>query len=273
MRRTKSNRSRERLERAWRKSRAALRRLPAPTWFERDHHARLDRDVAMLHEAGYFGLDKKIRGREAVLAGTITVAPGTSGVVHTIDVLIRYPDDYPRDEPSAYLADPQRFNAHDGKSLADRHLSPDGWCCLWLRPLSPWSGSDDRAIISFVQQFTVFLEKQLIYDVIGRWPGKAWSHGLHGYAEYVCEVLMDVASIDLFESVLRGNAPHRRGPCPCGSEMTYVACHKGRFDNLKRQIPNKLSELAKQPKSLRELAQWDETATEVIPSSEGTRSA
>jgi len=72
-----------------------------------------------------------------------------------------------------------------------------------------------------------FLEQQLIYERIGRFPGPQWPHKRDAYALYVVERLGD-QSLDaagrLWE-VVRGAQQSRNAPCPCGCGLKYKKCH------------------------------------------------
>lgn len=207
-------------------------------WFERDGGARLAHDAALLVEHGFSGLVHEIRESEVVLGGVLPIVTGISGITHHISTEIRFPDTYPLDEPKAYDA-VKRFAALPGRPLADRHLAEDGWCCLWLQSRSEWAAADPDALVHYLRQLFSFFERQLIYDLIKRWPGPEYAHGSEGYAQDIRETLnQSPQMIALYEEILRGRLkPRRREPCPCGSAKPFVSCHKLVFDDLDSRIP------------------------------------
>jgi hypothetical protein len=209
-------------------------------WFLRDQGARLQHDRAVLARNGFSELVHEVRGREVVLTGFIPIVTGPSGITHRIATEVRFPDAYPRDEPAAYDA-ALRFQALPGKTLADRHLDSSGSCCLWLASRSEWKPSDPDALAHFLSQLTVFFERQLVCDVIKRWPGPEYAHGDAAYVQDVQETLGDPRLVACYERLLQGTAkPRRREACPCKSGDNYVVCHKPVFDQLSRRIPHRV---------------------------------
>jgi len=228
-----------RLQRAYARGikRLELRGLKGRHWFDVDNGSRLAHDATLLAKLGFDELTHEMRDGTVAIVGTIPLVTGASRVTHRIAIEIRFPPTYPREEPAAYDIT-HRFKAHDGKPLADRHLAEDGCCCLWLRSRSEWDPRDPDALAHFLRQVVVFFERQLIYDVLGRWAGPEYAHGNEGYAEDVRETLRDRNMIALFEAILRGGPkPPRRAPCPCGEGRQYVSCHKIVFDTLRRRLP------------------------------------
>jgi hypothetical protein len=72
-----------------------------------------------------------------------------------------------------------------------------------------------------------FLEQQLIYDRIGRFPGPQWPHRRDAYALYVLEALereAPASRTQLWEAT-RGSQPTRNDPCACGGAAKYKRCH------------------------------------------------
>jgi hypothetical protein len=179
-----------------------------------------------------------VSGRAVSLEGFLSIQPGDSGIAHRIQTSVRFPDDYPRSEPAAYDV-AHRFKALPGKTLADRHLSEDGWCCLWLPSRTQWRPENHKALLRFMNQLVVFLERQLIYDVVKRWVGPEYPHGDTGYVYDIRETLQSARLVISYQNVLRRvGQPRRRDPCPCGAAVAFVACHKPAFDEITRRHPN-----------------------------------
>lgn len=112
---------------------------------------------------------------------------------------------------------------------ADRHIIKDGQFCLWLPPCSPWDKDDPNRLRRFLDEVTVFLERQLIFDATGGkiWPGNQYKHGAAGYEEFMLALLDgdDADLSSLFPVILGKIHPGRNEFCPCGSQEKYKRCH------------------------------------------------
>ena len=71
-----------------------------------------------------------------------------------------------------------------------------------------------------------FLEQQLIFDRIGRFPGPQWPHHRDAYALHIVEQL-HLLSPNPPSCGPRSapDEPERNDPCPCGSGAKYKRCH------------------------------------------------
>ena len=76
-----------------------------------------------------------------------------------------------------------------------------------------------------------YLEKQVIYDVTGVWPGRDEPHGPEAFAIFYLEkeFRRDLTDSDedtrLLDCVIKGYKPGRNEPCPCGSGKKAKRCH------------------------------------------------
>lgn len=166
--------------------------------------------VAEYYPSLRFYLDR--REQLVTLEGNIVIV-ADCGVRTPITTLIKFPWSYWEIEPRAYDAQ-RRFQALPGRHINDRHLTGNGRCCLWLPPRSRWNGNDPNSLRDFLDELSVFFERQLIYDVTGAWPGLEYSHREAGYVEELAEEPDGVA--DLLVPVIRREThvdPY--GPCPC----------------------------------------------------------
>jgi len=173
--------------------------------------------------------------RKAKLSGEIIL--NTECGIHTpIAVEIRFPRDYPKTEPTAYDAK-RRFKAAPGKRLVDRHIFSDGGMCLWLPPRSHWDPKDPNALLHFLDQLSVFLDRQLTYDVTKTWPGPEFLHGSDGYRQYIIEELEN--DVKLFAALRPILAGLRRAdaydPCPCGLRTKFRFCHGPTLQRIEAQ--------------------------------------
>jgi len=148
------------------------------------------------------------------------------GIPTTIRILIRFPSNYPSSEPVAY--DAQAFFPRD----VDRHILSSGAFCLWLPPCSPWDEADpDGSLLRFLDEVTVFLERQLVYDSTGakQWPGPQYRHGKYGYIDFMLSILEGNEELlnALLPAILGKISPGRNEDCPCGGQRKYKRCHAG----------------------------------------------
>jgi SEC-C motif len=145
------------------------------------------------------------------------------GVSTSIPIRLAFPRDYPESEPTAFDAT-GRFPVS-----ADRHIIKDGQFCLWLPPCSAWDKDDPNRLRRFLDEVTVFLERQLIFDATGGkvWPGDQHKHGAAGYEEFMLALLdgYEAHLTVLFPVILGKIRPGRNEFCPCGSKRKYKYCH------------------------------------------------
>jgi hypothetical protein len=189
-------------------------------WYEQEGGARLAQERAILAEA-YPGLSFCIDEETGLvrLEGTITLV-AECGMRTRLEVLVQLARNHPFGEPRAYDTS-GRF-----PRVPDRHLMPDGRCCLWLPPESQWDPNDPERLPKYLDQVALFFERQLICDVTGEWPGPERGHGTAGYMEFVGEILNgDDTLVQAIAPVLGGQNIGRNTPCPCGSGVKYKRCH------------------------------------------------
>ncbi len=210
---------------------AISRRRP---WYERDGGLRLARDRALVHEH-YPELNYHVddySGR-VQLQGTMTLRT-ESGVPKRFRVCVKFPEDYPDREPRIYETG-GRFPREP-----DRHMLPDGLCCLWLRPESKWNTEDPDCLLPFLDEALLFFERQLIHEMYPDepWPGGERSHGIQGYRDYVRELLGDDESLlSALSPVLAGTSNLGRNVyCPCGSGAKYKKCCLSRVEEIESRV-------------------------------------
>jgi hypothetical protein len=159
------------------------------------------------------------------------------GVSNEVAIEVRLPRNYPSSEPLAYDAE-RRFCPAPGKPIEDRHICPNGQFCFWLPPKSPWSPDDPQALLTFLDELSVFLDRQLIYDVTGEWPGPFFDHGVDGYRQFIIEELQ--GDVDLFlklQPVFAGELlVGRNDVCPCGSGTKFKRCHADTVAAIQRKV-------------------------------------
>jgi hypothetical protein len=190
-------------------------------WFERSDEQVLRAEEALVKE---FYPDLRFRldaetGRMN-LEGDFVLQTECS-VTTSIAIRVVFPGNYPDSEPSAFDAG-GRFPA-----FPDRHIIEGGQFCLWLAPCSPWDKEDPKRLLRFLDEVAVFLERQMVFEVTGIWPGNQYGHGRQGYEEFMLALLNgDAAHLASLFPVILGKAdPGRNEVCPCGSQKKYKRCH------------------------------------------------
>jgi hypothetical protein len=165
-----------------------------------------------------------------------------SGVPKRLRVCVKFPEDYPDREPGIYETG-GRFPRDP-----DRHLLPDGLCCLWLRPESKWNTEDSNCLLPFLDEALLFFERQLIHEIYPDepWPGGERSHGIQGYRDYIRELLGDDESLlSTLSSVLAGTSKLGRNVyCPCGSGAKYKKCCLSRVEEIESRVGRNVLHLA-----------------------------
>lgn len=164
---------------------------------------RLDADAGRMNLEGHFVLQTDC------------------GVTTPVAIRVVFPKNYPESEPTAFDAT-GRFPVS-----ADRHIIKDGQFCLWLPPCSPWDKDDPNRLRRFLDEVTVFLERQMTFEATGVWPGGQYKHGPRGYEEFMLTLLDGNAAhfTSLFPVILGKVDPGRNELCPCGSQKKYKRCH------------------------------------------------
>lgn len=207
-------------------SRRSLTRRELALWYEWDCGHRLARDgelIAKHYPQLHFNVDPKtgLMRLEGNLIYTLACNVPTQ-----VPVRLVLPYDYPNHKPNAY--DVENLFPHE----ADRHFYPSGRCCLWLPLESKWIPTDANSLIHFVDQVSIFFDRQFVYDAQPahqprRWPGGERGHGLDGYLEYVRDILNgDEGVIAALVPILQERkGVGRNRKCPCGSNRKYKICH------------------------------------------------
>ena len=212
-----------------------MRARPKP-WYERSYGREFLAEQACLTEQ-YPDLTFRVDPDSGLmyLTGNITLQ-ADCGVPTEILVRIVFPMDYPGSEPAAYDA-AGRFRVSD-----DRHIIAGGRFCLWLPPCSRWDKDDPNRLLRFLDEMTVFLERQLIYDVTGVWPGAQYKHGAEGYEEFLLSILGGREDhLRVFFPVIAGQEQlGRNSPCLCGSGKKYKRCHGQAVEEIKVRLDRNL---------------------------------
>jgi SEC-C motif len=205
-------------------------------WYERNAD-RFSSDRALVAKF-YPSLEFRINAEKdtAFLEGDM-ILRADCGIPTEIETVVRFPWDYPGSEPVPFDAG-KRFQPAPGKLLTDRHIGPDGQCCLWLPPCSLWDSANPEGLREFLDELAVFFDRQLIYDLTRRWPGPSYGHGTNGYLEFIQERLgNDVRLSDVLTPVITMQTEvGPNAPCPCGSGKKFKKCHRHVSERIQGQI-------------------------------------
>jgi hypothetical protein len=166
----------------------------------------------------------------AIAEGPVAVDAGAGRREH-VHLRLSFGADYPPAPPDVRETK-RRWRPHP-----DRHLFPDGAFCLGLPGVDAPELITPEDLAAFLDRLLVFLQDQLTFDVIGRWPGPDWPQGLQAaYAQYAIEVLRlsNAAELERLWPVVLGREPRPNRACPCGSRRAYAACHRSRVVRLRR---------------------------------------
>ena len=204
------------------------------SWWESPAgRGRLERDRASL-ALRQPGLRLSV-GDHVEARGKIVIEVGESEVVLSYAIRLVFPDDYPASPPTAY---------DDGNGLdyvADRHLYPDGGCCLWLDVAPRWSSLDPDGLTRFIDEdLAVFYVRQWLYDAGKGWVGPAYSHGLAAYLEYAADRGLTMEQLRLLLPAILGEWDEGARPCPCRSGGAFWLCHREFALTFRRADPEAL---------------------------------
>ncbi len=180
------------------------------------------------------GID--VEGARASINGTFRVPVG-SGRTQDFSIEIRYVGLSPFKLPST--RDPSGRFPPD----VDRHVTTDGWFCMWLPQTAPTDFDTADGLALHLDRVREFILLQLMYeDRLRRgrapaWPGPAWGHGDEGHREWVRAQTTGLAAQAV--AGLANAAVNRRHPgsrCPCGSGRSFGRCHAGWVAVMRRAL-------------------------------------
>jgi hypothetical protein len=180
---------------------------------------RADREL-LAREHPYLDYDLDVANALGAARGAVPMLL-PDGQIDPVEIAVEFDRRYP--------ARPPRVREVAGRFLPDddRHVVGGGYFCLYLREVDAPDLRSPHSLHLFMLDVVCFLEQQLIYERIGRFPGPQWPHRRDAYALYIVEQLdgqSPEAAARLWE-VVRGAQPSRNAPCPCGCGTKYKKCH------------------------------------------------
>lgn len=177
-------------------------------------------------------------GAGFVIAGTYLlieggVAASPAGPISEFDIEINLPAAYPSREPKVFEV--------GGRipRCADRHINPDGDCCVtvwehWL--VSTGDHSFARFLDGPVYEY--FLG-QYWYEKTGTWPFGERAHGARGLEEAYAEALgisQNNSALTYHLRLLSQDWPKGHWLCPCESGRILRRCHWDEIMALHRRV-------------------------------------
>jgi hypothetical protein len=188
--------------------------------------ARRNKDIEFLRSRLHNITTREREGRLAV-EGDITVSLSAE-TSWSGRIRVTFPRNYPASQPWAYILG-SSFQPRD----VTRHFMSDGACCLNLPYVDDdWVENGEHALSDWFDQVTLFIARQMLYDVLRRWVGPFWPHGLAAYALHVEEVLVDPELVINFYSYRRRTDLGTGDECPCGSGARFGDCHQETYRKL-----------------------------------------
>ena len=212
-------------------------RIQPKPWYHKDEGLRLANDRAIVTQF-YPGLEFQVdeQTQRISLFGIITHV-AECGVPTDIIVRIVFPDDYPNQEPQLYDA------ANQFPHSLDRHIGPNGLCCLWLDIESDWDKNNPLALREFLDQSALFFDRQIVFDALPQgkkheWPGGQRGHGVQGYIEFIRERLSNDDKILSALAPIFAKQKHEEPNmlCPCSSGKKYKNCHRREVNSIRQKL-------------------------------------
>ena len=160
------------------------------------------------------------------------------GPISQFEIKIVVSERYPIREPKVFEV------AGRIPRCADRHINPDGDCCVtvwghWL------ACTEDHSFTAFLNgPVHEFFLGQYWFEKTGKWPFGERPHGAKGLEEAYAEVLAipnKKKDIVYHLRLLSQDWPKGHWPCPCGSGKLVRNCHRDDMMALHRRIPSRMA--------------------------------
>lgn len=161
-----------------------------------------------------------------------------AGPITQFDITMVFVPGFPHREPKVFEV--------GGRipRCADRHINPDGDCCVtvwehWL------ASADDHSFASFVNgPVHEYFLGQYWCERTGKWPFGERAHGLRGLEEAYADALgipNKKKDVIYHLRLLSKDWPKGHWLCPCGSGKRLRYCHRGEMMALHERIPPRIA--------------------------------
>ncbi len=173
------------------------------------------------------------------LLGRLKVVDKRGVFFGSFDVSIGIPTGYPFSFPT--------MEETSGKipKILDRHIQPDGYCCVCVLQEQYIEANRGISIINFIDKYAIpFLAAQIYFEKYGYWPNGEYAHGFKGVLQYYLEnfgINEIILLQDWLRMYLENRLPKRNDRCVCG-EGKFKKCHLRSFERLALIGRTKISE-------------------------------
>lgn len=182
------------------------------------------------------GADIHVRGSYLLFENGAISNP--TGPIAQFDIAMVLAPGFPHREPKVFEV--------GGRipRCADRHINPDGDCCVtvwehWL------TSADDHSFASFLNgPVHEYFLGQYWYERTGKWPFGERAHGFRGLEEAYADALgipNKKKNVIYHLRLLSKDWPKGHWLCPCGSGKRLRYCHRGEMMALHERIPPRIA--------------------------------
>jgi hypothetical protein len=181
-------------------------------------------------QQAYPELQFLIRDNAVFLVGNF-ILRDANRVVDSFLIEIDFPFNYPKRIPIVYEVE-ERI-----PRTADRHTYPSGECCLYLPLQLSEVFPAGSTLLDFLNgPVRSFFVSQSYFELTGKWPFGAWSHGGEAVIEYYAPILgtTDRSVITRYLEMIGKKKIKGHWLCPCGSGKILRRCHYETVSKLHR---------------------------------------
>ena len=162
--------------------------------------------------------------------GSIPLIHPEKGEIDRYDVLIKFPQSFPRCFPKVIET------SNKIPRTPDRHVNPDNTLCLAVDP-------EEKKLTKQGISFKYFLDKVLVPHLAretyreskGVYPDGEYAHGYEGVWEYYESILEDNDRQSIIKElglIANSNWPERNDECACGSGNKFKKCHLSKWTEI-----------------------------------------
>ncbi|WP_461788675.1 SEC-C metal-binding domain-containing protein [Pedobacter sp.] len=173
-------------------------------------------------------------------SGEIDICDSAGVYWDTFKVNVKAPVNYPHGVPVV------QETGSRIERIADRHISPDGFCCVAIDHVLLHHAARGLTVTEFVQRYVYpYLANHLYFEKEGYYADQEYLHAFQGVEQFYRETLNApnaATAIKLLEGILLRKLPSRNSQCFCGSFKKFKYCHKLAADYLSRINHNRLIE-------------------------------
>lgn len=183
------------------------------------------------------------------LEGDLDITDIEDNYLETFKISILLPPKFPFAVPEV------REKSNIIPRIIDRHISPNGVCCLDIDHELLFLAASGIQLSQFIRQKVYpFFANQVYYIAFGLFAGEEYAHYDKGVIQFYYEKLNfpSASSVDKILSILLkyNKLPKGDFQCFCGSSKLYKDCHQKAVDFLKKMPISRLKKDLKLFKSI-----------------------